>query len=208
MPCLRRHRTVENDDAIAYVIASAQGGPGRSRRGYRLMETALEHILTHAHKPEMIAFLDDHPEYFKEAIALAVSDKQPYSWRAAWLLSDCMKENDERIMRAIRTIVGAFPGKKDGHQRELLKILLRMKVQEDFEGYLFDICMGVWEDISKVPSVRLTAFRYILKLAGKYPDLVNEVAVLTQKHYLDTLSPGVRRSIARMTKNSAIRLEE
>jgi hypothetical protein len=34
----------------------------------------------------LISYLSAHPEYFEEAITLAISDKQPYSWRAAWLL--------------------------------------------------------------------------------------------------------------------------
>ena len=166
------------------------------------MKTELEHILTSAYKDGMISFMAAHPEYFDEAVELAISDKQPYSWRAAWLLFDCMEENDRRIRKYLKGIIGSITEREDGHQRELLKILLRMELNEEQEGLLFDFCAGLWENISKTPSVRLTAFKFIAKMAAKYPELSNEIAGLTQDRYLDSLSPGVKRSISRMLKSS------
>ncbi|MDA3892455.1 MAG: hypothetical protein PF517_12390 [Salinivirgaceae bacterium] len=164
------------------------------------METLLEHILTSAYKDEMISFMNDHPECFEEAINLAIADKQPYSWRSAWLLWSCMKKNDLRIQGHISKIIKSLMQKDDGHQRELLKILMQMDLDEDQEGYLFDICVTVWEKINKKPSVRFFALKFIILLAKKHPDLSNEVVFLTQNHYLDLLSPDIKRSIIKMTK--------
>jgi len=50
------------------------------------MESALEQKLLNSYKSEMISFMNAHPEYSEEAIELAVSNKQPYSWRAAYVL--------------------------------------------------------------------------------------------------------------------------
>jgi len=163
----------------------------------------LKHILISAYRDEMIAFLNSHPEYFEEAIALALSDDQPYSWRAAWLLFNCMEENDGRVRKHIKRIIQTLPERKDGHQRELLKILLRMELGETHEALLFDICVSIWEQPGKSPSVRSTAFRFIVNMAEKYPELSNEITGLTQNWYLDTLSPGVKRSIQRMVRHSA-----
>jgi len=168
------------------------------------MELNLEKILMTFNKDEMISFVDNHPEVFEEAIELAISDKQPHSWRAASLLWSCMEENDQRIRRHIKTIINVLKNKKDGHQRELLKILLQMKLKEEYEGVLFDICMNVWEQIDKSPSVRHTALKFIIKIVKKHPDLSNEITFLTQDHYLESLSPGVKRSISRMMKEITI----
>ncbi len=166
--------------------------------------TELKHLLTSAYKDEMIVFLTSHPEHFDEAVALAVADDQPYSWRAAWLLFDCMEESDPRITRYIPKMIRALPDRADGHQRELLKILLRMELRETEESRLFDVCLSLWEAIHKSPSVRLTAFKFILKMAKKYPELANELAGLTQEWFLDTLAPGVRKSISRMVAASRL----
>jgi len=162
------------------------------------METRLEQILTQTYKAEMINHLATHDGDFGEAIQLAVADKQPYSWRAAWLLWSCMQEDDPRIRGHIRTIIDAIPSKREGHQRELLKILQQMEISEEDEGYLFDICVTIWEKINSRPSVRYHALYTIVTIAGRHPSLFNEIKCLTEDHYMDTLSPGIKRVIYRM----------
>jgi hypothetical protein len=162
------------------------------------MESVLESKLISSYKEELISFLKSHPEHFDEAIKLAISDKQPFSWRAAFLITSCMEENDKRIQKYIKSIVDNLKTKKDGHQRELIKILYKMDIKEKYEGTLFDICMTIWEGIGKNPSVRITALKFILKVANKHPELLEEIVFLTQDHYLESLSPGVKRSVERM----------
>lgn len=164
------------------------------------METALEIILTTSYKDGMISFLKANPEYFEEAVQLALGDKQPYSWRAAWLLWSCLGENDSRLRKYISEIINVLPDKKDGHQRELMKILTKMELTEEQEGYLFNFCMTVWESIHKSPSVRYNAFIFLLKTVEKHPELMNEMVWFTQNQYLETLSPGVRHSLLRLIK--------
>jgi len=105
------------------------------------MESVIENILLNSYKNEMISFMYSHPEYFEKAIELAVADKQPYSWRAAYVLWSVIEKNDKRIQKHIKKIVIAVKDKSDGHQRELIKILLMMDLDEKYEGVLFDICI-------------------------------------------------------------------
>jgi len=164
------------------------------------MKTALEHILTNAYKDEMIAYLNSHPEDFEEAVKLAISDKQPYAWRSAWLLWSCMKKNNERIQGYIKEIINTISTKSDGHQRELLKILQLMELDEDDEGILLNVCVELWGKTNKRPSVRYTAFMFMNKMVARYPDLYHEVELLTEDHYLDTLSPGIKLAVKRIIK--------
>jgi hypothetical protein len=168
-----------------------------------IKETLLEQVLTSFCKADMIRHLASHPHDFIEAIHLSISNKQPYSWRAAWLLWSCMEENDSRIRKFIPEIIGLLNSCHDGQQRELIKILYLMEIDEEHEGILFDTCIGVWEKLNKQPSVRYNAFRMIVKIARKYPDLYREIAFLTEHHYLDTLSPGVKRGIIKMIKETS-----
>ena len=142
--------------------------------------------------------MNAHPEYFEEAIQLAVSNKQPYSWRAAYVLWSVIKENDKRIKKHIKKIVNAVKNKNDGHQRELLKILLMMELDEKYEGVLFDLCMDIWEQIDKSPSIRINALKMIIKIASKHPELRKEISFLTLDHYLESLSPGARHSASKL----------
>ena len=165
------------------------------------MQSQLEKILVSSYKEEMIVFLKTHPECFDEAIKLALSDNQPFAWRSAFVLFDYIDENDTRIKKHINTIIKCINDKKDGHQRELLKIQYKMNLSEKQEGIVFDTCIRLWEQIGKNPSVRITAFKFILKIASKYPELLEEIKFLLNEEYLETLSPGVKHSIRKMIKD-------
>ena len=162
------------------------------------METDLEYLLTHSYKEQMIASLDANPGYFEEAVRLALSDKQPYAWRSSWLLWSCMKPNDERVRKYIPEIIGFLPGCRDNQQRELLKILYLMEIDEEQEGILFDVSMGIWEKLNKQPSARYNAFKMIVKIAKNYPDLHREIEYLTEPQYTENLTAAVRRGIFRI----------
>jgi hypothetical protein len=164
------------------------------------MESKLKSKLISSYKEEMIAFLNSQPEYFNEAIELAISDDQPFAWRSAFYLSSCMENNDARVNKYIKPILACIKSKNDGHQRELLKILYRMKLNDKSEGMVFDVCIRLWEQISKDPSVRITALKFIIKIAQQHPELLNEITPLMQDHYLELLSPGVKKSVNRMIK--------
>ncbi len=163
-------------------------------------ETILEHILNNSYKADMIDYLKSNPDDFDELISLSFLDKQPYSWRAAWLLRDYIKINDPRIIPHINTIVDKLPTVGDSQKREFLTILRKMELPEDLEGRIFDHCVNIWEDISKQPSVRINALKLIVKIMEKHPDLKNEMSFLLQSQYTDQLSPGIKHSIKKLIK--------
>jgi hypothetical protein len=162
------------------------------------METTLEHLLTSSHKAEMVSYMKSHPEDFDELIQLALSNKQPYSWRASWVVWSCMDDNDKRLRKHIKTIVKILPSVNDSQQRELMMVLERMVIPENQEGVLFDICTTIWSTISKQPSVRYHAFKTLMMISEKHPSLRNEIKSLTESHYMESLSPGVKHSISKL----------
>jgi hypothetical protein len=162
------------------------------------MQSKLEYILTNSHKAEMIAYLKSMPADFDEAIKLALSDKQPYSWRASWLLWSCINKNDQRIQKYIEKIIDTLLERRDNQLRELLMILQQMDLDERYEGKLFDICVTVWMSIEKQSSVRYNAFKMLIKIAKKHPELTQEIHLLTEPHYLNSLSDGIKRSLLKM----------
>jgi len=164
------------------------------------METVLEKILTTSHKPTMESYILSHPKSFEEAIKLAIADKQPYSWRAEWLLWSCLEENDIRIRKYVKDIVNILPNREDNQKRELLKILEQMEIAEKYEGLLFNHCVIIWERIDKQPSVRLNAFKILAKIAQRHPELFHEINLLTQKQYAESLSSSVNKSINKIVK--------
>ena len=143
-----------------------------------------------------------------KTIKLSLTDKHPYSWRAAWLLWSCMEENDPRVQPYISDMIGILTGRNDDHLRELLIILRKMEIPEESEGMLFDRCAKVWEKIGKKPALRLNAFKLLVNIAGKHPELQKELIFLTQPHYIGSLSPAAHKSIALLMKKCGLRLPD
>jgi hypothetical protein len=163
------------------------------------MQKSLDDILTgRLRKNELVSFLRKHPELLEEAIGISLGNQRPQSWRAAWLIGHYMELNDARLLPYVDSILSNIAAKEDGHQREFLKILSRVELTEDQEGILFDVSLSIWEEIHKSPSVRGTAFQTILTIVEKYPELKSEIEHLTQPHYTETLSPGIKHSFHKL----------
>lgn len=165
-------------------------------------ETNLEYILTNSLKAELISYIASHQNDFNELIKLSISNKQPYSWRASWLLWSVMDNNDKRLRRNIQTIIDILPVRHDNQQRELLMVLQRMKIDAKYEGQLFDICTKIWQTVSKNPSLRFQAFKVMIAISRKYAELSNEIQSLTEPYYIDNLSNNLRKSISKLLKNA------
>jgi hypothetical protein len=155
-------------------------------------------LLSRFNKDEVVLLLNSDPCKFDETIELALYGENPVAWRAAWVLYHCMHKNDQRLQPHLMAMIGAIPGKSDGQQRELLRIIEQLDIPEEHEGEVFDLCMTIWEQVGKIPSVRVFAFRIILRIAKKYPELKTEITFMTQQQYTETLSPGIRASVERM----------
>ncbi len=159
------------------------------------MSTEFERILIFTHKEERERIMLTHPEYIDEAVELTLANRHPFSWRAAWVLNKYMEENDQRVKPYIDRLIQCLDTSFDGYQRELLKVLLRVELNEEQEGYLYTICETIWKQVNKQPAVRFYAIKHILKIAGNHPDLLQEARLLLENRYLDSLTPGVRKSL-------------
>jgi hypothetical protein len=168
----------------------------------RHQETNLESILTNSHKDNWISYIASHPYDFPELIQLSLSDNQPYSWRASWLLWSCMNNNDQRIKKYIQEIIEILPDKPNGQQRALLKVLERMEIEANYEGPLFDVCSKVWQNINYNPSLRFQAFKMMVDISKKYPELKSEIILLTDSYYTDTITNGVKKSLMKLIANN------
>jgi hypothetical protein len=169
------------------------------------MESSLEKILLQRlKKEELVSYMNSHPNEFSDLLTIALSDKQPQAWRAAWLIYHCMHKNDVRLKKHIRKIINALRFCKDGHQREWLKVLERMELSENNMSLLFDVCFTIWHEVTKSPSVRGTAFKTLIRIAKYYPELNDELEQLAQSHYIETLSPGIKSSFIKMIDDMKI----
>lgn len=162
------------------------------------MTESLEHILSRPDKDRMISFLKDHPELIEHAVELMLSRQQPVCWRAAWMIGGSIDSFSDQIAPHINRILDTLPDFEDGHQRELIKILMSVELDEDQEGLLYDRCVSIWEQVRKQPSVRYVSLQVMAQTARTYPELTHEILALTQPQYVNGLSPGIRNGVLKL----------
>lgn len=158
------------------------------------------HLVVDFNKEKLIDFINFNSNNFELALSIALKNEQPFAWRSAWLINHATVKNDQRIIKNTNRILKDIQKREDGHQRELLKLLQKIKVDENTEGIIFNECMTIWEDVDKIPSTRMIAFKMILSTVEKYPELMNEISFLMQEHYIETLTPGAKHSFLKMKK--------
>lgn len=158
----------------------------------------IEIVLSKYFKPDADRFMYEHPELFEEVAHFMLTNTPPMCWRAAWVIRTAMEDNDERLIPFIDPILEALPNKEDGHQRELMKVLERMGLDDDQESVLYDICVTIWESVRKQPSVRYFAFQQMVKMVHKYPELIHEIQAVTQPQYINSLSPGIKQGVLKL----------
>ena len=161
-------------------------------------ETNLKFTLTNSQKEFWISYIASHQDNFPELIKLSISNKQPYSWRASWLLSSCMNNNDHRVKKHIQKIIDILPERQNSQQRALLKVLQRIDIETKYEGQLFDSCSKIWQNINNNPSLRFQAFKIMIATSKKYPDLKSEIKFLTDEYYTEKLTDVVKKSILKL----------
>ena len=168
------------------------------------MKSELENILTRNYKKDMIDYIKSNPVKVDELIKLVFEKDNPLSWRASWLLWSCIEPNDERLLQNVSKFIELLPNSNESMQREMLKMLISIDLDENSIGKLINICINIWEDIYKRPGVRFYAMKLLFKISETYQELRNEIVYLLDDRFMKTLSPGIRNSITKMKKDKLI----
>lgn len=171
------------------------------------MNDELLGILNKNYKADMINYINQNPEQIDSLINLILLNDSKLSWRAAWLLWSCLDNNDFRIVGNSSKFIDILPISNESMQRELLKILYPLELNEDLLGKLFNICINIWEDINKRPGVRYNAFKMIVKITNQFPELKKEIDFLLDDRFMKTLSPGIKHSLKKFYKLSIFQSE-
>ncbi len=149
-------------------------------------------------KKRLVAQFREDPVAVEKAIQIAISSDQPQAWRAAWVLKELIEPNDARMIDHLDQMVSILIDRPDGHQRELLHLIDRFELSDEQEGILFETCIEIWKHAGKSSSVRYNAFKKLVEVVKRYPELVSEISYLTDEEYLSTLSPAIKRNVIKM----------
>lgn len=117
---------------------------------------------------------------FRQLLRLALHEKDPLAWRAAWIMDGSDEQKPGLARSHLPEIIGTLPGlKSTGSLRSLLRLLSRYNIPEEQQGILIDLCFSYLVSELYPVAVKAHAMQIIYNHVLLYPELKNEfIAVL------------------------------
>ena len=136
---------------------------------------------------------------------LILEEKDPISWRAAWVLDGCDELHPGLVEDRIPGIVQRLPDlESTGALRSLLRMLCRYGIPEEQQGLLIDLCFGYMVSELYPVAVKVHAMQVIYQHTLLYPELKEELQTVIEDQ-LENNSVGFRsrgRRILRQLEKS------
>lgn len=135
---------------------------------------------------------------WEACLVAAGKTSQPLGWRCAWVVYHLRKAKAAEIKPYLDVYLETLIHLHSGHQRELLKVFQAFELSEKQEVQLFDLCLGIWQKVDQIASVRIQAFKMLIRIAQKYPELKEELVFLNEPHLVAPLSPGIQAQFKKL----------
>ena len=134
---------------------------------------------------------------FKALLQLALQEKDPIAWRAAWVLDGSDELKPGLARKHISKIVKALSGlESKGTLRSLLRLLTRYDIPEEEQGLLIDLCFSYLVSAQYPVAVKAHAMQVIYHHVLLYPELKGElIAVIEDQAKNNSVGFKARGSI-------------
>ncbi len=121
--------------------------------------------------------LGTDPGHFRTIMTCILQEKDPIPPRAAWVAELLTQKDPALIDPYLKDIIENLDNfTHPGTRRNLLKILMRTKIPEEYRGILIDVCFRwLMEEDKKVAS-KIFAMQIIENHIPVYPELAVELS--------------------------------
>lgn len=159
----------------------------------------IELICTRRPKEELQAICTQ-AVYRPYLVELCLGEDPKLNWRAAWLIRSLPRAEVQALFPSALGLIDRLqqPCPRDGYWREILKLISLLELNEEEEGLLYDAAIKIWEDLSLASAVRATALFTMAQIAEHYPELKQELLAYQDDHFLQGISPGIKKQIQRL----------
>lgn len=138
---------------------------------------------------------------FKTIMNLVLLDEDPVPPRAAWV-AELVSHKDPSLVEPYigKMVEGLENYTHPGTRRNVLKILMRTKIPEEYQGLLIDICFRWILDEEKKVAAKVYAMQIIENHLSKYPELAIELSEVINDQF-DKNSAGFKSRGRKVLKN-------
>jgi len=133
-----------------------------------------------------------HPHLFGELWKIFMSNEEPISRRAAWVVDVCSEEHPEWIAPLLSELIETFPGfRHDGLKRHSLRILARSPLPAGKLGELASTCFDWLLLRDESVATKMYCMEILYRISELEPDLKHELADSIRMQ-MEEGTPGIR----------------
>jgi hypothetical protein len=143
--------------------------------------SALANIPSGVGKDLLVGEVVQSESHFDTLLQLALHEKDPLAWRAAWVLDGSDEKKPGLARKHVSGIVKTLPEVKSiGTLRSLLRLLTRHAIPEEEQGLLIDLCFSYLVSELYPVAVKVHAMQVIYNHVLLYPELKNELITVIE----------------------------
>ena len=140
-------------------------------------------------------------KYFDVIMKMILEDEDPIPPRAAWVAELVTQKNPDLLEPYLGKIIDGLPNyTHPGTRRNILKILMRTKIPEEYQGLLIDICFQWIQEENKKVASKVYAMQIIENHLQQYPELATELYEVVQDQF-ERNSAGFKSRGRKVLKN-------
>lgn len=128
---------------------------------------------------KIVAWVGNDKKRFAELMKLMLHDEYRVAQRAAYPVSFSVRKHPNLITPWFAKMIKRMQEKNihDAVRRNALRIFEAIDIPEKYCGILFDISNKYLHDMAQPIAVRAFSLTIMSNIAGKYPELQNEVKI-------------------------------
>jgi len=145
-------------------------------------------------------FIRQKPDLIHELWEIYLSDQEPISRRAAWII-DTVSENEPTWVEPyIARLIDLLPTfRHDGMKRHGLRMIARNNISEELQADLMNICFEWLLSPTEAVAAKFHCMMILYTISNKLPEIKNEL-IDTIEFQMSEGTPGFR-SIGRKLLN-------
>jgi len=120
---------------------------------------------------------------FEELYLICKNEDPKFNHRASWVLNHIVENYPELIDPYASEIVIWLENQNSSTQRNMLRALTFVKLQEDDFGRYYDLCLNLVLDQTRDVAVKVHAMEIASRIVLEYPDLKNEFMDTIEQFY-------------------------
>lgn len=167
-------------------LISLQKNGGMTQKELRDLIVSWENL------PLLVRQLENSPEDLKILMALAMEDKHPKSWRAAYIAEKINDNHPELIAPFIPEFIYQLKEEKStSKKRHYLKLISLHGFHRKHHSFLVDYCLKCFTSASEPVANRVHAMQILFNISEKETDLKFELLSIIEHEMELHVTPGI-----------------